>query len=167
MHHVNFSKFQAIEKDAWKHVSVEWERNRTVDNLWNITHYYNNLDFVSWNHSSSAEVKRYQRYMIKSIVRGYAGNDDPDSYDPWSFEGGFLYSLTVITTIGKIIRCIYKIVKRTTERRCWCLRFLVVWRWIPVFAKSLQQLIRSLNVFSQYLNVGLKRRYLCSRSLFV
>ena len=95
---------QAIEKnkDAFREISVESERNGTIDYLWNLTQTYNNLDFDSWNGSTSQEVKRYQLYLIEAIGKGYDGNDDAESYDPWSFEGGFLYSLTVITTIGEI-----------------------------------------------------------------
>lgn len=94
---------QAIEKDknAFKKVTVDNERNDTVEYLWNITQTFNNLDYASWNESTSEEVKRYQLFMIEAIGMGYHGNDDILSYDPWSFEGGFLYSLTVITTIGE------------------------------------------------------------------
>ena len=80
---------------------MEAERNRTVDLLWNITHHFNINDKPKWSESTSSEVTKYQQYIIQAIGRGYDGNDDEEDYNPWSFEEGFLYSLTVITTIGE------------------------------------------------------------------
>ncbi|KAA0202770.1 hypothetical protein HAZT_HAZT004165 [Hyalella azteca] len=76
------------------------ERNRTIAYLWNITHHFNINNYRGWNDSTAVGVSSYQKYVIDAITRGYNGNDNATSYDPWSFEGGFLYSLTVITTIG-------------------------------------------------------------------
>jgi len=94
--------FQAIEKDknAFKKSFVDTRRNSSLEALWNATERFNTLNFEAWNRSVSEEVKRYQIFMVDSIGQGYTGNDNVESYDPWSFEGGFLYSLTVITTIG-------------------------------------------------------------------
>ncbi|XP_018021256.1 potassium channel subfamily K member 18 isoform X2 [Hyalella azteca] len=94
--------FQVIERndDAFKDISVEAERNRTIAYLWNITHHFNINNYRGWNDSTAVGVSSYQKYVIDAITRGYNGNDNATSYDPWSFEGGFLYSLTVITTIG-------------------------------------------------------------------
>ncbi|KAF2356739.1 Potassium channel domain [Trinorchestia longiramus] len=94
--------FQAIERDdeAFKDISVEAERNRTIAYLWNVTHHFNVNNYHGWNDSTTVGVSSYQRYVIDAITRGYDGHDNATSYNPWSFEGGFLYSLTVITTIG-------------------------------------------------------------------
>lgn len=49
-----------------------------------------------------AVLKDYQNIMVNFTRKGYDGKDDSDdSSAQWSFAGAFLYSLTVITTIGK------------------------------------------------------------------
>lgn len=44
---------------------------------------------------------RYQELIVNFTRRGLDGREDFDSSAQWSFAGAFLYSLTVITTIGK------------------------------------------------------------------
>jgi hypothetical protein len=47
------------------------------------------------------ELLTYQDQIIIALQEGYDGEDySNDTYD-WPFSGAFLYSLTVITTIGE------------------------------------------------------------------
>ncbi|KAF4518697.1 hypothetical protein B566_EDAN013716 [Ephemera danica] len=80
-------------------------RNNTAEQLWKIT---NELSFAEsedeWKTKVLHELVQYQRQVIKAQGLGYDGNDDvgeeSSSSKQWSFSGAFLYSLTVITTIG-------------------------------------------------------------------
>ncbi|KAL1453763.1 hypothetical protein WDU94_010077 [Cyamophila willieti] len=75
-------------------------RNTTISNLW----YYtccNQLCLMKWcgRHRVAQELKDFQHIVIDNVQKGYEGNRN--SSNRWSFSGAFLYSLTVITTIGK------------------------------------------------------------------
>lgn len=101
-------------------------RNRTIGNLWNISKWalirfapkcsqfvpffhhtlttppaYNNnvLFFDKWKVSASEEIKGFQRELLKAIKDGYEGHHS-EGQEQWSFSGAFLFSLTVISTIG-------------------------------------------------------------------
>lgn len=72
-------------------------RNSTVDDLWNVTCEYNLFNEESWRNHVSTKIMNYQRHFVETVRSGY----DPNYENSWSFSGAFLYSLTVITTIGK------------------------------------------------------------------
>lgn len=74
-------------------------RNRTIGNLWNITYNNNVLFFDKWKVSASEEIKGFQRELLKAIKDGYEGHHS-EGQEQWSFSGAFLFSLTVISTIG-------------------------------------------------------------------
>lgn len=44
---------------------------------------------------------QYQELIVNFTRRGLDGREDLNTSSQWSFAGGFLYSLTVITTIGE------------------------------------------------------------------
>jgi len=47
-------------------------------------------------------LKRYRNEIIKKVkAEGYDGTDSSSKTSQWSFSGSLLYSVTVITTIGK------------------------------------------------------------------
>lgn len=78
-------------------------RRDTVALLWNITEKYNLLHPGNWSSEVEFIIKQYQEEVVIAEGQGFDGNDIPE--DPWkSFTGALLYSITVITTIGKAIQ---------------------------------------------------------------
>jgi hypothetical protein len=55
----------------------------------------------NWRKNVSMELQEYQQLIVTAIQDGYDGTDNVNSTQKWSFSGAFLYSLTVITTIGE------------------------------------------------------------------
>ncbi|XP_076028793.1 two pore potassium channel protein sup-9-like [Oratosquilla oratoria] len=93
--------FQAIEgpQENTTFAYVDKIRNETIQKLWNITVEYNVLYKTNWTSNVNQVVESYQREIISVIGEGWDGPDGKNG-NQWSIEGGFLYSLTVITTIG-------------------------------------------------------------------
>ena len=67
----------------------------------------------NWTSHASKVIRRYEELVIhKAKSEGYAGGEDQgeEGTVQWNFSGALLYSVTVITTIGKKIdqtfRCI-------------------------------------------------------------
>lgn len=77
-------------------------RDLTSEIVWNITSEVNTFDEKAWKRNVSAILKMYQRKIAYHIKKGYDGSDEIEV--KWSFPGAFLYSLTVITTIGKYLK---------------------------------------------------------------
>jgi hypothetical protein len=93
-------------------------RSRTVEKLWSITEDLNILYKDNWTRLAAQEVLKFQDTLMRNL-RGYgsggvivrtgggAGNAGSIYYSHhhhrWSFSSSFLYSLTLITTIGKLI----------------------------------------------------------------
>ncbi|XP_066963140.1 potassium channel subfamily K member 18-like [Macrobrachium rosenbergii] len=94
--------FKKIEgpHETTKMLSVDQIRNRTIQQLWNITVEYNVLYKSNWTKSVEKVVLNYTNDIIEAVNSGWDGADVTNGPLKWSTEGGFLYSLTVITTIG-------------------------------------------------------------------
>ena len=56
---------------------------------------------AEWKRNVSLELELYQSRIVEAIQDGYDGTDNVNRSRHWSFSGAFLYSLTVITTIGE------------------------------------------------------------------
>ncbi|GIX95132.1 uncharacterized protein CDAR_178851 [Caerostris darwini] len=78
---------------------VMHKRSDTVRRLWAITDNLNVLYKENWTRQVTEEVKRFQAELVHAIKEGYDGKEGTGTQ--WTFSGAFLYSLTVITTIGK------------------------------------------------------------------
>ncbi|XP_043230727.1 potassium channel subfamily K member 18-like [Amphibalanus amphitrite] len=78
------------------HHSVSQSRLRTVEKLWNITVALNVLHKENWTHLMAIELKKFQADLIQASKRNHTAPPP----EQWSFFGSFLYSLTIITTIG-------------------------------------------------------------------
>jgi hypothetical protein len=75
-------------------------RDKTRDRLWEITQQFNVLEEEEWRNQTAYEVLKFQREVIVAFGKGYDGTTSSNT-SQWTFSGSFLYSLTVITTIGK------------------------------------------------------------------
>lgn len=95
--------FQALEApfEEKKVDEVMRKRMDTVKRLWAITDQLNVLYKENWTRQVTEEVKRFQTDLVNAIKEGYDGKEG--SSTQWTFSGAFLYSLTVITTIGKCL----------------------------------------------------------------
>ncbi|XP_064459863.1 TWiK family of potassium channels protein 7-like [Ornithodoros turicata] len=114
--------FRALEApyEVEKASQVIEMRERTVAKLWEITDRLNVLYKENWTAAVSHEILDFQSRLIAAVKDGYDGKEIGTGQQ-WSFSGAFLYSLTVITTIGygniaprtnwgKIVTILYAIV---------------------------------------------------------
>lgn len=98
-----FSKIEGSDSDGTKVVlDAEDLRNKTIERLWNVTVALNVLDESTWRNNVSGIVKSYQMEVVELVGEGWTG-ENTTIPDKWTPEGGFLYSLTVITTIGTFL----------------------------------------------------------------
>lgn len=100
----------AASKTAPKTTSVSGSnvndlRSETVDRLWSITENLNILYRENWTRLAAEEVLLFQEALFKTIRNTQTGELSEGYYGQhmhkWSFSSSFLYSLTLITTIGK------------------------------------------------------------------
>lgn len=114
--------FRSIESpfEEQKALQVNLLRNETIFRLWNISKtillktkneiskrinvskaYHNNIDLHpnEWKQLMGVEIKKFQGEILKAIKDGYEGQHKAGD-EQWSPSGSFLYSLTVISTIG-------------------------------------------------------------------
>ncbi|CAG9532119.1 unnamed protein product [Cercopithifilaria johnstoni] len=93
--------FRAVEgpHETFIQSQVTTARQKAVNVAWNATFRVNKLDRAQWERAVHEEVRRFQRKCMWAIKRGYDGREYGLSAQ-WTFTGAFLYSLTVITTIG-------------------------------------------------------------------
>ncbi|XP_025205924.1 TWiK family of potassium channels protein 7-like [Melanaphis sacchari] len=71
-------------------------RAQTVEKLWKITEDLNILYRDNWTRLAEEEILKFQ----DSLIRKYGGPNQVDRRHRWNFASSFLYSLTLITTIG-------------------------------------------------------------------
>lgn len=84
-------------------------RADTVNRLWSITEDLNILYKENWTKLAAEEVMLFQDALVKALRNSdssYNAQVGTMSYyqqnsHKWSFSSSFLYSLTLITTIGK------------------------------------------------------------------
>lgn len=87
-------------------------REKTVENIWDITVSLNILYRDNWTRLAAQEITRFQDELLKSLAEEMAhqqpvkdrkrlGKVEHAKFE-WTFAKSFLYSLTVLTTIGKL-----------------------------------------------------------------
>lgn len=79
--------------------SVAESRRQAVERLWNITFTLNVLHKANWTSLTSRQLQRFQTELLAAA----AENETAQVPERWGFTGSFLYSLTVITTIGEYL----------------------------------------------------------------
>ncbi|KAF9810686.1 hypothetical protein SFRURICE_021139, partial [Spodoptera frugiperda] len=92
--------FQAIEGGSeWKvDKQMSRERNNLTQYLWqNVTLDLNLFNETAVKERIGRELRNYQTKIVMAVHKGWDGGR---SSRQWSFSSAFLYSLTVITTIG-------------------------------------------------------------------
>nr|CAI5863890.1 unnamed protein product [Callosobruchus analis] len=97
--------FMTIEGRHVQKMKLEVIGNRTLyaQKLWNITMQLNAkvMSKEEFHRKIADELFQYQKIVVNFTRRGYDGTDELNCTAQWSFAGAFLYSLTVITTIGE------------------------------------------------------------------
>lgn len=88
----------------WKQSSDEF-RTRTVENIWEITAALNILYRENWTRLAGQEISRFQDELVQKLteeILNSKGSSFEKNYPmEWNFSRAFLYSLTILTTIGK------------------------------------------------------------------
>ncbi|KRY21077.1 Potassium channel subfamily K member 18, partial [Trichinella patagoniensis] len=93
--------FRAVEGPLEKEVRqlARDNRRQSVDRLWTITYEYNVLYEEEWIQKVQEELLSFKQTLLSAIWKGYDARDYEENVQ-WTFSGAFLYSLSVITTIG-------------------------------------------------------------------
>lgn len=118
-----FAKFYLyyFNEDICFAIKVNHEaRAKTVENIWIITESLNILYRENWTRLAAQEIARFQDQLVKRITEDmmatqnagtYVGSSASDTVTErripeyeWNFAKAFLYSLTVLTTIGKCFK---------------------------------------------------------------
>ncbi|KAH8265952.1 hypothetical protein KR026_005274, partial [Drosophila bipectinata] len=80
-------------------------RSRTVDRLWSITEDLNILYKENWTRLAAQEVQLFQDTLLRAVrqskVYPPGGIQMNAPTHKWTYASAFLYSLTLITTIGE------------------------------------------------------------------
>lgn len=90
-------------------------RTQTVDRLWSITENLNILYRENWTRLAAEEVLEFQEALFRALRNpgsGYISSNGGTMFyhqnsHRWSFSSSFLYSLTLITTIGECFRIFF------------------------------------------------------------
>lgn len=100
--------FRALEApyETVTRKSVRQLRENMINELWDTTLELNVLYQDNWTAIASAKLKEFQKHLIQKVKEGYDGKEE-EGRNQWSFSGAFLYSLTVITTIGELTQSLF------------------------------------------------------------
>jgi hypothetical protein len=114
----NSSQDTSVYTASWLNGDVDKSRAKTVENIWEITVSLNILYRDNWTRLAAQEISRFQDQLVQRLTKEMsmqhgtpptdAGRDhhmqerrlNSSPYE-WNFARAFLYSLTVLTTIGE------------------------------------------------------------------
>lgn len=87
------------EQRKYSEEEVLEKRRQLTGRLWKVTCDLNMFSEESWRKTVGEELVEFQKEIVKAIQdAGYEG--EGLTVNRWSFSAAFLYSLTVITSIG-------------------------------------------------------------------
>ncbi|OQR67445.1 potassium channel subfamily K member 18-like [Tropilaelaps mercedesae] len=95
-----FRHLEAHHEDQ-KAQEVQDLRDSTIDHLWTITMELNVLFKDNWTVAVNQVMRNFSAELVRHVKEGYDGKEAGKEGTQWSLGSAFLYSLTVITTIGK------------------------------------------------------------------
>jgi hypothetical protein len=115
----NSSQDTSVYTASWLKRVADESRAKTVENIWDITVTLNILYRDNWTRLAAQEISRFQDQLVQRLTEemamqhgappGGAGRDQnmqerrlASSPYEWNFARAFLYSLTVLTTIGEL-----------------------------------------------------------------
>lgn len=75
-------------------------RNETVNKLWTETYKLNVLYKENWTAMAVKEIEHFQRVLVRALKDGHSPGDEYKFYSRWSFTDSWVYSISIITTIG-------------------------------------------------------------------
>lgn len=85
----------------------EESRAKTVENIWDITVSLNILYRENWTRLAAQEINKFQEQLVQKLTEEMASKSYPHDTRvmdgqkvDWNLAKAFLYSLTVLTTIG-------------------------------------------------------------------
>uniref|UniRef100_A0A336M6T8 CSON005216 protein n=1 Tax=Culicoides sonorensis TaxID=179676 RepID=A0A336M6T8_CULSO len=95
----------AASKPRQADIEYSLVRTRTVDKLWSITEDLNILYKDNWTRLAAQEVKEFQEALLLEITKNQpqhtlSGTFSANKVENWTYSTAFLYSLTLISTIG-------------------------------------------------------------------
>ena len=81
---------------------VNFKKENLINEIWNMTKF--ELVFHEKNYTEKLKLKLvdYQKVLTEAIKKGYKGSSNHNSVI-WTFPESVLYSVTIVTTIGKIL----------------------------------------------------------------
>ncbi|XP_014250578.1 TWiK family of potassium channels protein 7-like [Cimex lectularius] len=92
---------------VWLDQLGEESRTKAVENIWEITVSLNILYKDNWTRLAYQEISKFQEALVKHLTdelnfQAEAANElrPPENKNEWTLARAFLYSLTVLTTIG-------------------------------------------------------------------
>jgi potassium channel subfamily K protein len=79
---------------------VNTKTDSLVNEIWNMTKFEKVFHEKNYTAKLKARLVEYQRNLTDAVKEGYKGSSD-HSTTKWTYPGSILYSVTIVTTIGK------------------------------------------------------------------
>lgn len=106
VHSVTGQTRRVANASSLTHLGDE-SRAKTVENIWDITVSLNILYRENWTRLAAQEINKFQEQLVQKLTEEMASKSYPQDSRvldgqkvDWNLAKAFLYSLTVLTTIG-------------------------------------------------------------------